>query len=70
MAFSCLEIAEKTHTDQSILLDFYTIGKEKTHNPSKEEAAKKVFSSLHVTGTTCVDECFLFYMMTGRHYFL
>ena len=33
-------------------------------------AAKTLFSSVYFIGTTCFDECFLFYVITVRHYFL
>ena len=32
-------------------------------------AAKALFSSVYVIGTNCSDGCFLFYVITGRHYF-
>ena len=47
----------------------YFIWKETTHKPLKVAAAKTLFSSVYVIGTTCFDECFLFYVITGRHYF-
>ena len=31
---------------------------------------KKPFPSVYIISTTCFDECFLFHLMTGRHYFL
>ena len=39
------------------------------HTPLQVPAAKPFFSSVYVTGATCFDECFLFYVITGRHYF-
>ena len=30
--------------------------------------AKNVFCSVYVIGITCFDQCFLFYVITGRHY--
>ena len=33
-------------------------------------AAKSISSSVYVTGATCLDECFLFYVITGRNHFL
>ena len=47
----------------------YFIWKETTHKPLKVAAAKTLFSSVYVIGTTCFNECFLFYVITGRHYF-
>ena len=36
----------------------YFVWKETTHKPLKVEAAKTLFSSVCVIGTTCFDECF------------
>ena len=47
----------------------YFVWKETTHKPLQVPAAKTLFSSVYVIGTTCFDECFLFYVITGRHYF-
>ena len=38
--------AGNNHTDQSILLAFYSVWQESTHKPSKIEYAKKTFSPL------------------------
>ena len=47
----------------------YFVWKETTHKPLKVAAAKTLFSSVYVIGTTCFDECFLFYVITGIQYF-
>ena len=47
---------------------YFTL-KETTDKHLKVAAAKTLFSSLCVIGTTCFHECFLFYVITGRHYF-
>ena len=47
----------------------YFVWKETTHKPLKRAAAKNPFTSGYVIGATCFDECFLFYVITGRHYF-
>ena len=47
----------------------YFIWKETTHKPLKVAAAKRLFFSVYIIGTTCFDECFSFYMITKRHYF-
>ena len=61
----------KPYTDQSILLVFFdSIWKENTHKPSKAEAAKNFFFGVYVVGIICYDECFLFHVMTGRHFFI
>ena len=37
----------------------------------KVEAAKKFFASVFIIDTTCLDECFLFYLITNwKQYFL
>ena len=45
------------------------VWKETSHKPLKVPAAITLFSSVYVTVTTCFDECFLFYVITGRQYF-
>ena len=40
-----------------------------THNPSKEAAAKKFFSSVYVIGATYFNEYFLSHVKSGRCYF-
>ena len=47
----------------------YFVWKETTQKPLKVAAAKTLFSSEHVIGTTCFDKYFLFYVVTGRHCF-
>ena len=41
-----------------------------SHKPLKVATAKKSFPSVYMINTTCFDECFLFHVLTGRHYFL
>ena len=38
----------------------YFVWKETTHKPLQVPAAKTLFSSVYVIGTTCFDECFSF----------
>ena len=40
-----------------------------SHKPLKVTAAKS-FPSVSTIDTTCFNECFLFHVITGRHYFL
>ena len=47
----------------------YFVWKETCHQPLKVVAAITLFSGVYVIGTTFFDECFLFYVITGRHYF-
>ena len=50
---------------------FFTLSRKKRlTNLIEVVAAKKSFSSVYIIDTTCFDECFLFHMITGRHYFL
>ena len=62
----------KTHTDQSNQSDklFYSVWNETSRKPLKLAAAKSSFPSVFAIDTTCFDECFLFLVITGRHYFL
>ena len=39
-------------------------------SPLTAAAAKKPFPSVYIFDTTCFDKCFLFRVVTGRHYFL
>ena len=41
----------------------------KKNKPLKVAAAKFIFSNVYVIGNNCFDRCFLFHMITGRHYF-
>ena len=47
----------------------YFVWKETTHKALQVSAAKTLFSSVYVVGITCFDECFLFYVIIGKHYF-
>ena len=58
------------YIDQSIPQVFHSVWKEISHKLSKAAAAKSFFPSVYVNGTTCFGECFLFHVITGRHYFL
>ena len=46
----------------------YFVQKETTHKPLKVEAAKFIFSSVYIIGTTCFDKCFSFYVITKKRY--
>ena len=63
--------AEKTHTDQSILLTFLLWLKRNASQTLKSSSRKKVFPKcVYIMDTTCFDECFLFRVITRRHSFL
>ena len=44
----------------------YFTWKEITHKPLKVAAAKSLFSSVYIIGTTCFNECFSFYVVSKR----
>ena len=67
--FLPLEMQKKNQTDQSILLLFLLCLRRSNPQPLKMAAAKSRFSNVYVIGTTCFDECFLFRVITRRHYF-
>ena len=69
LVFLPLENAKKTQTDQSMLRVSLLCLKKTTHKPIKVAAAKNLFSSRYVFGSTYFDECFLFHMITGKQYF-
>ena len=48
---------------------FYSTWIETSHKPSKVAAAKDFLPNVYVIGTACFDECFLFHVIIGRHYF-
>ena len=60
---------EEEHTDQSALIFLEYLWKETAHKPSTVAAATNPLSSVYVIGTAYFDECFLFYVITRRHYF-
>ena len=63
--------AKEAHTNQIILTNFfYSVWKEVPHKLLKVTAARKYFSSVYIIDTTSFGECFLFHVITGRHYFL
>lgn len=70
--------ATNTHTDQTILRVYYETSQKlnlRKENVSKTKplqvtAAKQFLPSVYVTGTACFDQCFLFYVRTGRLCFL
>ena len=47
---------------------FYSVWKETYHKPLKVAVAKKHFSSVHIIDPTCLVKCFLFHVITGKHF--
>ena len=62
--FPFSEKPKKTRT-----VHFYFLSKETAHKPSKVATAKKLLSSVYVTGKTSSDKCFFMYVITERHLF-
>ena len=56
---------KKTYTNQSKLQSFSFCLKRNVSQTFKISSCKKVY----IIYTTCFDECFLFHVITGRHYF-
>ena len=49
---------------------FYSVRKETSHKPLKVASAKNSFSTVYIIDESFFDECFLFHVITERHYFL
>ena len=49
---------------------FYSVWKETSHKPLKVTTAKNTFPNMYIIDRTCFDLCFLFHVITGKHYFL
>ena len=63
--------AKKTHTDQSILQAFLVCLKRNVSQTFKcWSSKKKSFPRVYIIDKNCIYECFLFHVITGRHYFL
>ena len=67
--FLPLEMQKRLEQAKAYCSFSYFVWKETTHKSLKVGPAKTFFSSVCIIGTTCFDERFLFYMITGRHYF-
>ena len=67
--FLPLEMQKRLELTKAYHSFSYFVWKETIYKPLKVAAAKSLFSSVYVIGTTCFDECFLFYVISGRHYF-
>ena len=60
--------AKKIQIDQGIIQTL-SLSKKKHPTAFKVELQKKSFPSVYIINTTCFDECGLFHLITGRHYF-
>ena len=67
LVFSSLEELMQTKVYFKL---FYSVWKETSQKPLKVAAATTSFSGVCIIVKTCFDECFLFHIITGRHYFL
>ena len=47
----------------------YIVSNEASYKPLKVAAAKKSFPSMFIIDTTCLDECYLFYVTTENSIF-
>ena len=47
----------------------YSVSQEESHIPLKVAAAKKSFPGVFIIYTTCLDGCFLFYLISGNSIF-
>ena len=62
---------QKRLTQTKVYYKFFnSVSKEASHKPLKVAAAKNYFPSVFILDTTCFDECFLFYVVTGSIIFL
>ena len=67
LVFSSLEELMQTKVYFKL---FYSVWKQTSQKPLKVAAATTSFSGVCIIVKTCFDECFLFHIITGRHYFL
>ena len=58
LVFLHLEMQRRLKQTKVYHTNCYFVWKETTHKPLKEAGVKTFFSSVHVTGTTCFNECF------------
>ena len=70
LVFLPLEMQKRLEQTKVCHAFSYFIWKETTHKPLKVAAAESLIFSVYIIGTTCFDECFSFYVITKRHYFL
>ena len=68
VVLSSLEIQTRPIQIKAYYKFLYSVWEETIHKSSKVETGKKISSSAYVIGTTCFDKCFLFHMITGRHF--
>ena len=69
LVFLHLEMQKRLKQTKAYHAFSYLFWKELTHKPLAVAAAKSLFSSVYIIGTTYFDECFSFYVITKRHYF-
>ena len=63
--------AKKTQTDQGALQTFLLCRRRNILQTFKSNSCKKsLFQVCNIIDTTCVDECFLFHVITARHFFI
>ena len=67
--FLPLEMLERLEQTKVYHVFSYFVWKETSHKPLKLAATITLFSNVYVIGTDSFDECFLFYVITGRQSF-
>ena len=68
LVFSSLEMQRRFMQTKWYYKLFYYVWTETSHKTLKVAAAKYSFLSVYTTDTTCFDDCFLFYVITEKHY--
>ena len=66
---SSLKKPKKTRAEQSTLQVFLLCSNRNDSQTFKRSSCKNVFSSAYVIDVNCFDECILFQVISGRHYF-
>ena len=67
--FLPLEMQKKDSNRPKYTTCFLTLSEKKQPTSLWKWQLQKPFSSVYVIATTCFNECFLFYVITGRHCF-
>ena len=66
---SKISFSETSCNKRNYTTSSFTLSEKKTLTNLQKKKLQKSFSSVYGIGTICFDECFLFHVMTGRHYF-
>ena len=66
--FTLLEIERRLKKTKVYYTLYYPVWKETKRKPLKRAAPKDLFSTVYFTDATCFHKCFLYHVITGRHY--